>query len=263
MKRLIPKMQTAWSTMPRDATYVSRPTNAEIDALSAMPKEDRDYYNQYLSLRRRGVSPDRAKEILYSTEMQKQGKIYDPPLETVSPEFDLLTLGRGIVTSLAGNVGRSARKAIADNVDNYYRQGKNLYEDAIKSGVIRVKSEQGATNAIPLNNSHVFDLRKTFTVPFWNKGYKWFGNSKNLDVIVSKGERGLYWQPINQHGTFTTNLVKSAGRRTPLVNGKANIAPSNLFEYYRYYPVIGWTNITNGIPTMPITGLNTVYNVFK
>lgn len=52
-------------------------------------------------------------------------------------------------------------------------------------------------------------------------------------------------------------------RATPLVNGMANKANSSMFEYYRHYPIIGMRNVTEGFPTIPITGLNTLYNVSK
>lgn len=40
----------------------------------------------------------------------------------------------------------------------------------------------------------------------------------------------------------------------------ADNTPSNLFEYYRRYPIIGYRNITNGEPTIPITGLDAIAN---
>ena len=78
-------------------------------------------------------------------------------------------------------------------------------------------------------------------------------------MIVSTGDNNLLWQPITQHGGFTENLVKAGSRRTPIYNGATNNTPSSLFEFYRNYPLIGYRNVTNGYPTLPVTGLNTAY----
>lgn len=88
--------------------------------------------------------------------------------------------------------------------------------------------------------------------------YRIGGNAK--DMIVSIGDNNLDWQMINQHGTFVNDIKKAASRRTPIYNGTVNNTPSNLFEYYRRYPIIGYRNITNGEPTIPITGLDAIVN---
>lgn len=80
-----------------------------------------------------------------------------------------------------------------------------------------------------------------------------------VERVVSSSDK-LDWQMINQHGTFVNDIKKAASRRTPIYNGIVNNTPSNLFEYYRRYPIIGYRNITNGEPTIPITGLDAIVN---
>lgn len=174
-------------------------------------------------------------------------------IKAVSPEFDVLTGIRSLAQLPKGFWNNSATKNVATN---YYRQGaKGLIDDAKDTGIVAVKSNL-ATNSSP---GKITLASKTFDVPFWSKGYKWYGNSKTIgkDMIVSTGDNNLIWQPITQHGSFTENLVKAGSRRTPIYNGTTNNTPSNLFEFYRNYPLIGYRNVTNGYPTLPITGLNT------
>jgi hypothetical protein len=181
-------------------------------------------------------------------------------LKIVSPEFDILTSIRGLANLPKGFINNSATKNVSTN---YYRQGsKGLINDAKNTGVVSVKSD---TAPITSNNKKVSLLRKTFNVPFWSKGVKWYDDkaSNAKDMIVSIGDNGLDWQLINQHGAFINDIKKAASRRTPIYNGNVNNTPSDLFEYYRRYPIIGYRNITNGEPTIPITGLNTIANNFN
>lgn len=181
-------------------------------------------------------------------------------LKIVSPEFDILTSIRGLANLPKGFINNSATKNVSTN---YYRQGsKGLINDAKNTGVVSVKSD---TAPISSNNKKISLLRKTFNVPFWSKGVKWYDDkaSNAKDMIVSIGDNGLDWQLINQHGAFINDIKKAASRRTPIYNGNVNNTPSDLFEYYRRYPIIGYRNITNGEPTIPITGLNTIANNFN
>lgn len=185
-------------------------------------------------------------QLLSSDKLNKDKK----GLIIVSPEFDILTGIRGLTNLPKGFINNSATKNISTN---YYRQGfKGLIDDAKKTGVVSVKSD-----AAPVSI-----LRKTFNVPFWSKGVKWYDDkaSNAKDMIVSIGDNNLDWQMINQHGTFVNDIKKAASRRTPIYNGTVNNTPSNLFEYYRRYPIIGYRNITNGEPTIPITGLDAIAN---
>lgn len=192
-------------------------------------------------------------QLLSSDKLNKDKK----GLKIVSPEFDILTGIRGLTNLPKGFINNSATKNISTN---YYRQGsKGLIDDAKKTGVVSVKSDAAPISS---NDKKVSILRKTFNVPFWSKGVKWYDDkaSNAKDMIVSIGDNNLDWQMINQHGTFVNDIKKAASRRTPIYNGTVNNTPSNLFEYYRKYPIIGYRNITNGEPTIPITGLDAIAN---
>lgn len=192
-------------------------------------------------------------QLLSSDKLNKDKK----GLKIVSPEFDILTGIRGLTNLPKGFINNSATKNISTN---YYRQGsKGLIDDAKKTGVVSVKSDAAPISS---NDKKVSILRKTFNVPFWSKGVKWYDDkaSNAKDMIVSIGDNNLDWQMINQHGTFVNDIKKAASRRTPIYNGAVNNTPSNLFEYYRRYPIIGYRNITNGEPTIPITGLDAIAN---
>lgn len=177
------------------------------------------------------------------------------PLEQVNPEFDILTGIRSIVNIPKGFFNT---KAVNDVQGNYYRQGIGIINDAKKSGIVKVNSNAAKGKNINIGDKTI-TLRKTFDVPFWSKNYRWYGNN-NYEVIVSKGDNGLTWQPISKSGRFRTADQEHV-RRTPLYNGQTNNTPAKLFEYYRKYPIIGYGNVTNGEAFMPITGLNTIYNV--
>lgn len=192
-------------------------------------------------------------QLLSSDKLNKDKK----GLKIISPEFDILTGIRGLTNLPKGFINNSATKNISTN---YYRQGsKGLIDDAKKTGVVSVKSDAAPISS---NDKKVSILRKTFNVPFWSKGVKWYDDkaSNVKDMIVSIGDNNLDWQMINQHGTFVNDIKKAASRRTPIYNGTVNNTPSNLFEYYRRYPIIGYRNITNGEPTIPITGLDAIAN---
>lgn len=192
-------------------------------------------------------------QLLSSDKLNKDKK----GLKIVSPEFDILTGIRGLTNLPKGFINNSATKNISTN---YYRQGsKGLIDDAKKTGVVSVKSDAAPISS---NDKKVSILRKTFNVPFWSKGVKWYDDkaSNAKDMIVSIGDNNLDRQMINQHGTFVNDIKKAASRRTPIYNGTVNNTPSNLFEYYRRYPIIGYRNITNGEPTIPITGLDAIVN---
>lgn len=192
-------------------------------------------------------------QLLSSDKLNKDKK----GLKIISPEFDILTGIRGLTNLPKGFINNSATKNISTN---HYRQGsKGLIDDAKKTGVVSVKSDAAPISS---NDKKVSILRKTFNVPFWSKGVKWYDDkaSNAKDMIVSIGDNNLDWQMINQHGTFVNDIKKAASRRTPIYNGIVNNTPSNLFEYYRRYPIIGYRNITNGEPTIPITGLDAIAN---
>lgn len=179
-------------------------------------------------------------------------------LINVHPEFDLLTLSRSLLTEPANLLKKVPKSTVRD--PKYYRQvnrASRAIEDAKKSGVISAKSAKRVVTPVKRR----FVMAKNFDVPFFNYKDLWFANKPELDIIVGSSNKQLRWQPITQHGTFTKNIKSVGGRRTPLFDGEANIAPTELFEFYRHYPGIGRLNVTNGFPHIPITGTNITYNM--
>lgn len=185
-------------------------------------------------------------------------KINALPLERVYPEFDVLTLIRSLT-----NLPKGFTKGLNPNDESlYYRQldkGSKGLERAKDVGVIDTKSSGGIN--FTTSKGKTLRLGKTFDTPFFNKGGFWYNNVKDMDVIVGKDNPLLDWKMITQHGRVTEDAVRAAGRRTPFYNGATNQAPTKLFELYRHYPIIGYRNVTNGFPTLPVTGLNTLYNL--
>lgn len=237
-------------TVVSDNTNINRPIIFDTveRVVSSSDKLDVPIGTKYSEL-----SSKQKIQLLSSDKLNKDKE----GLKIVSPEFDILTGVRGLTNLPKGFINNSATKNVSTN---YYRQGsKGLIDDAKKTGVVSVKSDAAPISS---NDKKVSILRKTFNVPFWSKGVKWYDDKANnaKDMIVSIGDNNLDWQMINQHGTFVNDIKKAASRRTPIYNGTVNNTPSNLFEYYRRYPIIGYRNITNGEPTIPITGLNVIAN---
>lgn len=145
-----------------------------------------------------------------------------------------------------------------------YRTGGNIYKQNVKTVVA------DNTN---INKPIIFDTVERvvsssdkLNVPIGTK-YSELSSKQKIQLLSSDklnkdkiGDNNLDWQMINQHGTFVNDIKKAASRRTPIYNGIVNNTPSNLFEYYRRYPIIGYRNITNGEPTIPITGLDAIAN---
>lgn len=236
-------------TIVADNTNIKKPII--IDRLERVITSS-DRVNAPIGTKYSELSSEQKLQLLSSDKLNK-----DRGLIIVSPEFDILTGIRGLINLPKGFIKNSATKNISTN---YYRQGsKGLIDDAKKTGVVSVKSDAAPISS---NDKKVSILRKTFNVPFWSKGVKWYDDkaSNAKDMIVSIGDNNLDWQMINQHGTFVNDIKKAASRRTPIYNGTVNNTPSNLFEYYRRYPIIGYRNITNGEPTIPITGLDAIAN---
>ena len=198
-----------------------------------------------------------AKEQFMNRVGYSNGRPQEQGLEIISPEFDVLTGIRSVSTLPKKFLG--SNKAIKDVSGNYYRQidrSSKGIEHAKNSGMVTVNSS--AKKQITLPNGQQINLGKTFDVPFWAKDNRWYPDENNIkDIIVSKGDVGLEWKPITQHGGFTT-AQKAGSRRTPLFNGEINNTPSDLFEYYRHYPIVGFRNVTEGFPHIPISGINAV-----
>lgn len=191
----------------------------------------------------------------------QNGRPIEKGLEIVSPEFDVLTGVRGLANLPKGFLKGSGKVNLKPN--NFYRQTRRIdkgIERAKSLGVIDTK--QTVAIAKPVKGIQL--QKPTFEVPFFQKGNLWFGRNNKFDVVV--GNDKLDWMPITKRGGFrpdAKNIEDAYVRATPLVNGKPNVAPSSNFEFYRHYPAIGMRNVTNGFPTMPITGLNTTSNINK
>lgn len=181
-------------------------------------------------------------------------------LNNVYPEFDVFTGIRSLYTMPKGFLKGTGRMSIKQ--DSYYRQINKAdkgIEHAKSAGVITTKDTK-----IPEIRTKGFSLRKqTFEVPFFSKNNLWYGRNPKYDVIVGKDIPGIEWMPITKRGGFrpdVKDIEEAYVRTTPLVHGKPNIAPASQFEYYRHYPIIGYRNVTNGFPHLPITGLSPLFN---
>lgn len=184
----------------------------------------------------------------------------DLPLEIVSPEFDILTGLRGLNNLPKGFLKGNGK--VNTESGKYYRQVRKIdkgIERAKSKGVIDTKPPtitEAPKKGIQLQRKTNFD------VPFFSEDNLWYGRDPQYDIIVGGNSPGLEWMPITKHGGFRPDVkdIKEAYvRTTPLVNGQPNLAPSSAFEYYRHYPGLGMRNVTEGFPTPPITGLNTLY----
>lgn len=243
--KLIPKCQKG-NTIEQDAIKDSRPT-----IYNAV---ERKVGNRYWSQ----LAP---KERFKNRPGFNNGRPIEKGLEIVSPEFDILTGVRGLSNLPKGFLKGSGRIDIKP--DSYYRQIDRIdkgIERAKQVGVIDTKS-----TILPDNKIGGISLRKkTFEVPFFSKGNLWYGRQNKYDVIVGKDSPNMEWMPITQKGGFRPDakgIEDAYVRTTPLINGQPNKAPTSNFEFYRNYPVIGMRNVTNGLPTMPITGLNTITKI--
>ena len=203
-----------------------------------------------------------AKKIMWDSIPKANGRrIASGAIDIVSPEFDLLTGIRGIANLPKGFL-KTNKLPQGENL--YYRQldksSKGL-ERAKQVGVIDTKSSGGAS--FTTSSGTTLRLGKTFDTPFFSKGSLWYNNVDDMDVIIGKDNPLLDWKMITQHGRVTENAVKASSRRTPFYDGVTNQAPTELFELYRRYPGIGYRNVTNGFPTIPVTGLNTAAEQMK
>ena len=194
------------------------------------------------------------KERFMNRKGFQNGRPTEKGLEIVSPEFDILTGIRGLVNLPKGFLKGTGKIDIQP--DKYYRQihrADKGIERAKQLGVIDTKST-------------ILPDKKTFEVPFFSKGNLWYGRQNKYDVIVGKNSPNIEWMPITQRGGLRPDakgIEDAYVRTTSLVNGQPNKAPTSNFEFYRNYPIVGMRNVTNGLPTMPITGLNTLTESIK
>lgn len=161
------------------------------------------------------------------------------PMELVSPEYDALTLGRSLYTSLASPI---IREAPIIEYGTYFRQGKGLIKDLKKAGVVRAGANP--------KTGKVENI-----APYFQEGRPhWIiGDTKNYpDLLISRENSALFWQPI-ANNRFTT-MWKSNGRVTPIYKGKMNQAPAKFFQTYTWDPVL--LRYTHPQYGYPMTGLD-------
>ena len=191
------------------------------------------------------------------TGKTSQGYPIEKPLETVSPEFDVLTGIRSIFNLPKGFLKGNGKFSTKPN--KYYRQVRKEdkgIERAKSLGVIDTKPSNIKTS----NNKIALRRKETFDVPFFSRDNLWYGKDPRYDVIVGDS-KDFEWMPLTKHGSFRPDVIDQIDthvRATPLVNGVPNKATSSSFQYYRNYPIIGMRDVTEGFPTIPLTGLNTL-----
>lgn len=231
--------------IPVDNTYVYKPEYIE--------PQERHFGNRVWS----ELSP--REQLNVSSGRTPEGYFLEKGLNIVSPEFDLLTGLRGITNLPKGFLKGNGKIPIEKT--KYYRQVNKLdkgIERAKKIGVIDTKPPTSASKPVKVKGVQL--TRKTnFDVPFFSRDNLWYGRDPKYDVIVGD-VKDFNWMPITKHGGFRPEMIddiEAHVRATPLVDGVANKAATSKFEYYRNYPIIGMRNVTEGFPTIPITGLNT------
>ena len=181
----------------------------------------------------------------------------EKPLEIVSPEFDVLTGIRSIFNLPKGFLKGNGK--ISTKPNKYYRQVRKEdkgIERAKSLGVIDTKPSNIKTS----NNKIALRRKETFDVPFFSRDNLWYGKDPRYDVIIGDS-KDFEWMPLTKHGSFRPDVIDQIDthvRATPLVNGVPNKAASSSFQYYRNYPIIGMRDVTEGFPTIPLTGLNTL-----
>lgn len=167
-------------------------------------------------------------------------------IEIVSPEFDLLTLGRGLYTNLIKSNYLIGNIPIDKN--SYYRQVSDIFYGK--------SNKLGAINDI--KNSGVIRTKNSiFNSPMFAKGniYKGYENKPNTFIIKSNNNK-LNWTAVDNLGNPINN--PNAVAFTPLYNGNVNNAPSKYFDIYKYISDGNYQQIFMNNKVIPITGLNTI-----
>lgn len=243
----------------QDNTSVARPSIVEPIERKISPA---DRVNIPVGTKYSDLSPADKLRLKISDNVGKDYK----GLEIVSPEFDIISGIRSLSQFPKGFLKGNGKVTIDKN--KYYRQvarkDKGI-ERAKEIGVIDTKQPTNSISDKTKIKGIQLARKKNFEVPFFSRDNLWYGRNKKYDVIIGK-EKDFDWMPLTQHGSMRPDVksnLETHIRATPLVNGMANKANSSMFEYYRHYPIIGMRNVTEGFPTIPITGLNTLYNVSK
>lgn len=168
-------------------------------------------------------------------------------LEIVSPEFDLLTLGKGLFTNLIKPNYPIGNIPIDKN--SYYRQVFDIFYDK--------SNKLGAINDIK-NSGIVRTKNSIFNSPMFAKGniYKGYENKPNTFIIKSNNNK-LNWTAVDNLGNPIINPQSAA--YTPLYKGSINNTPSKYFDIYKYISDGKYQQIfMNNNKVIPITGLNTI-----
>ena len=224
--------------IPFKDQYVAQTDNTRIDRTNIQYQEQPD---------RRWVQQG---DFLVNTETGDR-KINALPLERIYPEFDLLTLGR----SAFRKTPKETPVELPINENAYYRQITDNTPNSSRFGAIADLRRSGVVRTTPETS--------IFKTPMFSKGAVYDGRVglKNSFVIKSKPNSSLKWSAVDNLGNPIDN--PNAAAFTPLFNGKSNLAPISDFEIYEYLPVLGkYRRFNLQKPTfVPITGLNTLYNL--
>lgn len=246
---------------PTDAITVQRPVIPQAIERKVAPY---DRVEAPVGTRYRDLSPMDKARMKNSDRMREDYK----GIEIVSPEFDILTGIRSLANLPKGFLKGKGKIKIEPN--KYYRQTSRVdkgIERAKEIGVIDIKNPTIKETINPKTGRPKIQLtqKEKFDVPFFSRDNLWYGRNKKYYVIVGN-EKDFDWMPLTKHGGLRPDVQSDLSthiRATPLVNGKPNVADASKFEYYRHYPLIGMRNVTEGFPTIPVTGLNTLSNIIK
>lgn len=247
--------------VPTDATTVQKPIIPQTIERKVAPY---DRVNAPVGTRYSDLSPQDKIHMKNSDRIREDYK----GIEIVSPEFDILTGIRSLATLPKGFLKGSGKIKIEPN--KYYRQVSRVdkgIERAKEIGVIDTKNPTIKEVINPKTGRPKIQLtrKEKFDVPFFSRDNLWYDRNKKYDVIVGN-EKDFDWIPLTKHGDLRPDVQSDLSthiRATPLVDGKTNVADASKFKYYRHYPVIGMRNVTEGFPTIPVTGLNALSNIIK
>ena len=180
-------------------------------------------------------------------DLTRNGQIKSGAVDIVSPEFDLLTLGRGIFTNNLLPKAKIGDLPINDNT--YYRMITDQWYGKSK--------KLGAINDI-INSKSVRTKNSVFASPMFSKGKPYYNPDDYRDsyYIISNNKKGLKWSTVDALGNPNNNPQGVAF--TPLYNGISNSAPKDYFDIYKYLGNGKYQQILLNSKVAPITGLNLI-----
>lgn len=161
----------------------------------------------------------------------------------VSPEFDLLTLFRSILTS-PFSIGESSLKNFRKNGEMMRVVSKEAIKDAEKTGVIRGPEAAGVIqkSVAPKNKSGVTliaNKKRSFNFPYFSK--EALAIKPNQGDVIIVGGKNTPWTPLHHKqktlenpATLSIQELLNAKEPfgTPFVNGQVNMGPISDFRYY-------------------------------